>query len=209
MDGSAWEPSDRLIRVKEIKEYQHNHRWRFKKEKSEANKLHHTKVCKYSSKVVWTSGVCSLFPLQIYIFPWPIFHLNFWKFWSAKTNLKIEQSNSFCIICMPAVWVYAFMCVYVYTEVYEGSKNSMFTYLGVAPGPWAAVPCWEAPGGGLRKVIQVGQASCPASGAVSSSFPPAPFGSCRSFLPADGSTPPKRRCSRREEGCYKVKLNSA
>ncbi len=68
----------------------------------------------------------------------------------------------------------------------------MFTYLEVAPRSWAAVPCWEAPAGGLGKLCQVVPASCPASGVSSSSFPPVPFGSCRSSLPVDGSTPPRR-----------------
>jgi len=91
------------------------------------------------------------------------------------------------IISMPAVNV----CFCTHRRV--------FTYLGFAQGPWAAVPCWEAPAGGLGRVCQVGRASCPASGAVSFSFPQAPFGFCRSFLPADGSIPPRKENVARED----------
>lgn len=90
-------------------------------------------------------------------------------------------------------------CVYARTEVCEGGKDSMFTYLQVAPGPWAAVPCWAAPAGGLGSLCQVVPASCPASGVVSSSFPPAPSGSCRSSLPAGGNTPPRRDATQERE----------
>lgn len=45
---------------------------------------------------------------------------------------------------------------------------------------------------GLGRLCQVGLASCPASEVVSSSFPPAPFGSCISSLPVGGNTPPGR-----------------
>lgn len=135
--------------------------------------------------------------------------LHFIRVWSALTDLKVEQSNFILFACPLYVCIHSYMFVHVNTQVCEGGKNSMFTYLGVALGPWAAVPCWEAPVGGLRWVFQVGRASCPASGVVSSSFPPAPFGSCRSSLPAGGSTPPGRWCSRREGGCYGIHLNSA
>lgn len=75
----------------------------------------------------------------------------------------------------------------------------MFAYLEVAQEPWAAVPCWAAPEGGLERLCQVVPASCPASGVVSSSFPPAPFGSCRSSLPTGGNTPPNREVTQVRE----------
>lgn len=75
----------------------------------------------------------------------------------------------------------------------------MFAYLGVALGPWAAAPCSEAPVGGLGRQCQVGLASCPASGVVSSSFPPVPFESCRFSLPAGGNTPPGRDARQQRE----------
>lgn len=91
------------------------------------------------------------------------------------------------------------VCLCTLRDVCEGDKNSRFTYLEVAPGSWAAAPCWEAPVGGLGKLCQVVPASCPASGVSSFSFPPAPFGSCRSSLPEGGSTPPRRDVTRGRE----------
>lgn len=75
----------------------------------------------------------------------------------------------------------------------------MFAYWGVAPGPWAAAPCSAGPAGGLGRQCQVDLASCPASGVVSSSFPPAPSESCRFSLPAGGNTPPRKGASRHRE----------
>lgn len=54
--------------------------------------------------------------------------------------------------------VSAFMCVYVHTEVCEAGKARMLTYLEVALGPWAAVPCLKVPVGALRSLFQAGRA---------------------------------------------------
>lgn len=76
----------------------------------------------------------------------------------------------------------------------------MFAYLEVVQGPWAAAPCSEAPVGCQGSRCQVGLASCPASGAVTSSFPPAPFESCRFSLPTGDNTPPRGERDARCEG---------
>lgn len=65
------------------------------------------------------------------------------------TDLKVQPLNSFSLTFMPAVHVYINECVYAYSKVCvwwggglekKKKKRSMFAYLGVALGPWAAVP---------------------------------------------------------------------
>lgn len=76
----------------------------------------------------------------------------------------------------------------------------MFAYLEVVQGAWAAAPCSEAPVGCQGSQCQVGLASCPVSGVVTSSFPPAPFESCRFSLPTGDNTPPRGERDARCEG---------